>query len=624
MMMRRRVSWAIGILLGIGVIVSAIEPLSPPLRAVTQTEHARPTLAGTVRTGDGEPLEGVAVSARETGSTITRTVFTDQGGEFFFPVLGSGHYSLWAQATGFDAGRAEVALDSARTTHHAFTMQPLADITMQLMGSEWLASLPTETKAQRRMREIFRVNCALCHSTTVILQQTFDEAGWKAIVEFMLARHVQGVPQRIGMNRWSTLNYHKDEIAQYLASVRGPDSPPLNYVIDPRPTGEAARVLITEYDIPAANKSDSLAWFNGSDWQAGAATSGAFPGAIHDVVVDASGNAWMNSINANAGRVAVKLDPETGQVSAYTVPGVTGGGRIYIDPDGTILWLGVRIESERPGVTSLGRIDTVSGMFEAVTAPPGMSRGLENQIAPTVDGKAWMATQFGAIRYDPTATTFRFKFFQDASFHDGFTYGIAADNRSNAWLAKYFADKIGHIDAQTGSSYEIDMRPPWLTDEEDILTEDDKQAYAEMGVGSWGGINMVPGGQAPRRLGYDPTADAVWVANNHGNNVVRIDAKTRATKYYRVPGPRAPYRVDVDNSGNAYVSSLIDDVLMRLNPATGEWTTFRMPATGCESRSIFVDRLRTEVWLPCDRTGRAVRVQFRTPAQLQTLRDAAR
>ena len=620
--MRRRVTSTIGILLGISVVVSAIEPLSVPLR-VAQTGNEPPTLVGTVRTGDGQPLEGVAVSARETGSTITRTVFTDQGGEFFFPALSVGRYRLWAQATGFDAARADVALDPAHTTRHAFTMQPLADITMQLMGSEWLESLPSATKEQRRMREIFRVNCALCHTTSVILQQTFDEAGWKAIVEFMLARHVQGVPQRIGLNRWSTINLHKDEIAKYLASVRGPDSPPLQYVVHPRPTGEAARVLVTEYDIPAANEPGSLAWFNGSDWQAGAATSGAFPGAIHDVVVDATGNAWMNSINPNAGRVAVKLDPETGQVSAYTVPGVTGGGRIYVDPKGTTLWLGVRLSNQQPGVTSLGRIDTVTGMFEAVTAPPGMSRGLENQIAPTADGKAWMATQFGAILYDPAATTFRFKFFQDASFHDGFTYGIAADNRGNAWLAKYFADKIGYID-QTGTSYEIDMRPPWLIDEEDILTEADKQAYAEMGVGSWGGINMVPGRQAPRRLGYDPNADAVWVANNHGNNIVRIDAKTRATKYYRVPGPRAPYRVDVDNSGNAYVSSLIDDVLMRLNPATDEWTTFRMPATGCESRSIFVDRLRTEVWLPCDRTARAVRVQFRTTAQLQALKDAAR
>ena len=66
------------------------------------------------------------------------------------------------------------------------------------------------------------------------------------------------------------------------------------------------------------------------------------------------------------------------------------------------------------------------------------------------------------------------------------------------------------------------------------------------------------------------------------------------------------------------------DVLMKLDPKSGQWTVYRMPATGCETRSIFVDRRRDEVWLPCDRTARVVRVQFRTPAQLQALKDSAK
>ena len=622
-MTRRRTGLMVGTVLGIGLLVfSVTERFHAPLQAMRQAATARPTLVGTIQTADDTPLEGVAVSARAANSTMTRTVFTDDAGEFFFPALDGGRHQVWAQATGFDAARAEVTLDPARPTRQAFTMKPLADVTMQLMGSEWLLSLPSATREQRRMREIFRSNCALCHSTSVILQQTFDEAGWNAIVEFMLARHVQGVPRQLGLNRWSTLAYHKSEIAKYLASVRGPSSPPLEFVVHPRPTGEAARVLITEYDIPAANEPDSLAWFNGSDWQAGAGTSGAFPGAVHDVVVDAHGNAWMNSINPNAGRVAVKLDPETGQVTAFTVPNAVGGGRIYTDPAGTTLWLVVRLSGQQPGVQSLGRIDPASGAFEAFTPPPGRSTGFQTHIAPTADGKVWTATQFGALHFDPETKTFRF--FPDATLHDGFTYGIAADRHGNAWLAKYGADKIGFVDAKSGKASEIDLRPPWLDDEEDLLTEADREAYAAMGVGSSGGINMVPGRQAPRRLGYDPNADVVWVAKNNGDAVVSIDVKTRVPKYYRVPAPLAPYRVDVDNDGNAYVASLIDDVLLKLNPATGQWTTFRMPATGCESRSIFVDRRLTEVWLPCDRTARVVRVQFRTPAQLQALEDAAR
>ena len=620
-MSRRRMELAIGTLLTIGLVgFVGGEALHTSARAATQGENILPTLVGTIRTADGAPLEGVAVSARAVTSTVTRTVFTDQAGEFFFPTLEDGQYRVWAQATGFDAARAELTLDPARTTRQAFTMAPLADITMQLMGSEWLASLPSATKEQRRMREIFRSNCALCHSTSVILQQKFDEAGWNAIVEFMLERHVTGVPRQLGLNRWSTIAHHQAEIVEYLASVRGPDSPPLEYVVNPRPTGEAARVLITEYDIPAVNEVDGLAWFTGSDWQAGAGTSGA-RGAIHDVVVDAAGDAWLNSLDRFPNRVAVKLDPETGQVTAFTAPGVAGGGRILVDPQGTTLWLDVRLRTQAPRVQIPARIDPVEETLEPFAPTPGMSTGLAAQMAPDDSGKVWLATQFGGIHLDPD--TKQFRLFLDATLHDGFTYGVAVDRRGNGWFAKYAADKIGFAEVKSGKTYEIDMRPPWLDEEEDVLTAADRAAYDAMGVGTWGGINMVPGRQAPRRLGYDPNADVVWVANNNGDTVVGIDAKTRVPTYYRTPRPVAPYRVDVDNDGNAYVASLIDDVVLKLNPTTGQWTTYRMPTNGCQSRSIFVDRRRTEVWLPCDSTARVARVQFRTAAQIQALKDAS-
>jgi streptogramin lyase len=168
------------------------------------------------------------------------------------------------------------------------------------------------------------------------------------------------------------------------------------------------------------------------------------------------------------------------------------------------------------------------------------------------------------------------------------------------------------------------MRPPWLKDEEDVLTPADREAYAKLGVGTWGGINQVPGRQAPRRLNYDPKNDVVWVASNHGNNIVSINAKTRVPTYYKVPLAAHPYRVDVDKDGNAYTSMLIDDVVLKLNPATKQWTTYRLPTNGCELRSIYVDRRKTEVWLPCDRAARVIRMQFRTPEQIQALKGAAR
>jgi hypothetical protein len=49
-------------------------------------------------------MEGVVVSAKKAGSTITVSVVTDEKGRYTFPAerLGPGHYTLGARAAGYD------------------------------------------------------------------------------------------------------------------------------------------------------------------------------------------------------------------------------------------------------------------------------------------------------------------------------------------------------------------------------------------------------------------------------------------------------------------------------------------------------------------------------------------
>ena len=60
----------------------------------------------------------------------------------------------------------------------AFTLHPIDDVTPQLRGPEWLAALPDETFEDRRLKEIFRVQCSECHQAGIPLQNRFDEQGW--------------------------------------------------------------------------------------------------------------------------------------------------------------------------------------------------------------------------------------------------------------------------------------------------------------------------------------------------------------------------------------------------------------------------------------------------------------
>src|SRR5258705_8315030 len=99
-------------------------------------ETAKSSLTGTAKTGAGEALEGIVVSARAAGSNVTTSVLTDGRGEYVFPPLDSGRYDVWAQATGYRTARASLAIDGAQQARQAFALNPIDDISAQLSASE--------------------------------------------------------------------------------------------------------------------------------------------------------------------------------------------------------------------------------------------------------------------------------------------------------------------------------------------------------------------------------------------------------------------------------------------------------------------------------------------------------
>ena len=76
-----------------------LQTASARLHAEAQTELA---LSGQVTSAEEGPMEGVAVSAKKDGSTISVSVVTNAAGRFAFPVarLEPGHYALKARAAG--------------------------------------------------------------------------------------------------------------------------------------------------------------------------------------------------------------------------------------------------------------------------------------------------------------------------------------------------------------------------------------------------------------------------------------------------------------------------------------------------------------------------------------------
>src|SRR3984957_20894027 len=212
--------------------------------------HAAPDgtlLTGAVKSQAGLKMSGVTVSAKLDGATITTSVFTDEEGAFYFPAMNAGHYEVWAQADGFETARA--AVDLAATKHQDLVLNATKEFAQQLSGDQMLASLPDQTPDDRRLKRVFRNSCTNCHQPNYILQNKFDEQGWTAILEVMKRVNVAG--GYLGPNSpiAAPIDFHEKELAEYLARARGPEQSAMKLTVKPRPTGDAARVVFTEYDV---------------------------------------------------------------------------------------------------------------------------------------------------------------------------------------------------------------------------------------------------------------------------------------------------------------------------------------------------------------------------------------
>ena len=60
---------------------------------VSGASAADQLLAGSITSASGGKLEGVTVSAKRDGTTITTSVYTDQDGNYFFPPQPEGKLS---------------------------------------------------------------------------------------------------------------------------------------------------------------------------------------------------------------------------------------------------------------------------------------------------------------------------------------------------------------------------------------------------------------------------------------------------------------------------------------------------------------------------------------------------
>src|SRR5258708_17895088 len=147
----------------------------------TATAHAQSPVAltGQVSSAEEGAMEGVVVSAKRDGSTISISVVTDPQGRFAFPAarLEAGHYALKARAAGYEidgAKAADVAAGSEAKTD--IKLKKVKNLSAHLTNAESMTSMPGADEQKR-----FLLNFNGCHTTHRIMKSTYDAAGFMQI-----------------------------------------------------------------------------------------------------------------------------------------------------------------------------------------------------------------------------------------------------------------------------------------------------------------------------------------------------------------------------------------------------------------------------------------------------------
>jgi streptogramin lyase len=584
-------------------------------------------LSGTIKSADGKAMGGVTVSAKPAGGTITTTVFTDAAGKYYFPTLPAGHYRVWAQALSFQTAKGDV--DLAANGKQDFSLMPTNDAETtfkQLPGNLVLDALPAQTPDDQRMKRIVRTVCTGCHTPSFPLQHRFDEAGWNAVIELMKNANVYGT--FVGGDRKPSgiLEFHQQELAAYLARARGPGQSDMTVKLEPRPSGEAARAMFKEYDLPLdpdANLPADFVQNDGSDWSLGT-PSVLIPGwGVHDAWLDFSGNLWFTCNIANKRTTIGRIDTATGDVKLFKVAGPNGLAAathgMTRDPHG-ILWF--NINNGRGGI---GRLDPATAQIAVYLPPTDMT---QTGGAATVDydgkGNIWSSAPDGALRFDPVAEKFtEFKSMTYKTVNGtGITYGTAADRDGNGYWAEMILDTIGVGDGKSGTVSEIKLAA--VQAQEDLLTPDERKFYASYSQPDFN--SPLPWAEGPRRMGTDKNADILWIGDSWGANLARIDTHSHAVSFVPLPGEQQPYHVAVDKNHDAWTNLWGADRVVRYDPKTGQWTAFDLPTRGAEPRYISLlerDGQDTKIALPYFRARKVAVMTLRSEAEIDALRKQA-
>ena len=529
--------------------------------SVSALAQGIPALTGKVTSAREGAMEGVLVSAKRQGSTITVTVVSDANGVYAFPAgrleLGTNRLSIRASGFALD-GVDSVEIGTGNATAD-IKLKPATVEFEQLTNAEMLASAPGPEDLKRNL-----LNCTDCHSLHRIIGSKHTRAEFLQVFDRM-GGYYPGAsdmqPQRLnGQHRRPAVNPAlAGAFSVYLEALNLSSTPTHRFEFNttPRASGRATRVIITEYDLPRKEIQP------------------------HDVIVDSDGGVWYSHFGE---QLLSKLDPKTGKVTDYPIPVLKpdhpkGTLDLESDSDGNI-WVGMMYQG------GMARFDRKTEQFRIYPIPAEWQTDATQQSHFSVagmkaDGKVWVknSDRSQVLKLDPNTGVYENlgSFKNPSNGRPIGIYGIYADSQNNAYILEFGNGGIGKLDAKTG-----------------------KMAFYP-----------TPTPFSRARRGRVDAQDRLWFAEFGSNGVAMFDPKTEKITEWKKPLEwESPYDAVADRQGDVWEVNESSDRLGRLDPKTGTWTNYPLPRYS-NLRRVFVDERGPQraIWAGNDHAASVIKLE---------------
>ena len=536
-------------------------PANPiPPAAAQGANSAAAALAGQVASAEEGPMEGVIVSAKKDGSTITVSVITNAQGRYSFPAarLEPGRYSLQIRAAGYDLeGPKNADVAAGTPTSADLKLRKTRNLGKQLTNAEWMMSVPGTDDDKLQL-----INCVSCHTLERVVKSSHDADEFVQVIARMngYAQVSQPIkPQRrVDLSRAANPERFR-KVAEYLATINLSSGMKHEFELKtlPRVKGRGTNVIITEYDLPRPTIEP------------------------HDVII-VNGEAWYTNFGE---QFLGKLDPKTGTHTEYAMPELrkgfpTGNLDIGIDREGRLL-LGMMYQG------GVARFDPKTEKFQIWQLPPERLKDDSQLNMVTnqghVDGKLWVndAGPSTLLRLD--LATGKFEEFDPFSILPGgrqggySIYDVRADSQNNVYVTDFQKNYVVKVDAKTGKFTAYQTGTPF----------------------------------SRNRRGRIDDQDRFWFAEYRGNKIAMLDTKEERIQEWPLPTKfTQPYDVIWDKNGQLWTGGMTSDRVIRLDPKSNEVVEYLLPRD-TNMRRMFVDDSTTPptFWVGSNHGASIVRVE---------------